>query len=93
LEIGPFGFLVLFRVSIFGLRIYGLLKGGFMPRRERDRELARRRKRKKERRKLRTKGLLESPPGAQKEGEKRKPEKAPAKEAVREDSEKPASEV
>ena len=48
-----------------------------MPRRERDKELARRRKRREKRRKLRAKGLL--PPsastGAVKETEKKKPEK------------------
>lgn len=49
-----------------------------MPRRERDRELARRRKRKKERKKLRAKGLLslvKSPEGGGREAEKKKPEK------------------
>ncbi len=63
-----------------------------MPRRERDRELARRRKRKKETKKLRAKGLLESPAGALKGGEKKKSDKALAKEKAREGSEKPASE-
>ena len=63
-----------------------------MPRREKDRELARRRKRNKEKRRLRAKRLIESPAGAVKEAEKKKPEKAPAKEAPREDLEKPASE-
>jgi hypothetical protein len=53
----------------------------FMPRRERDREIARRRKRKKESRKLRAKALLEQPGGGVKEAEKKKPEKAPPKEA------------
>jgi len=74
------------------VRLYLWKEGGFMPRRERDRELARRRKRKKEKRKLRAKGLLESPAGALKESEKKKPEKAPAKEKAREGSEKPAPE-
>ena len=49
-----------------------------MPRRERDRELARRRKRRKERRRLRTKGLLspmKGPEGSMREAEKKKPEK------------------
>ena len=49
-----------------------------MPRRERERELARIRKRKKERRKLRAKGLLspvKSPEGGVREAEKKKPEK------------------
>jgi hypothetical protein len=57
-----------------------------MPRRERDRELARRRKGREERRKLRAKGLL--PPPAEtvkteavKEVGKKKAEKAPPKEA------------
>jgi len=63
-----------------------------MPRREKDRELARRRKRSKERRKLRAKGLLESPVANLKEGEKKKPEKAPTKETPQEGVEKPASE-
>jgi hypothetical protein len=62
-----------------------------MPRRERDRELARRRKRSKERRKLRAKGLLESPVGTVKEGEKKKPEKASAKQAPQEGVENPPS--
>jgi hypothetical protein len=55
-----------------------------MPRRERDRELARRRKRREKRRKLRAKGLLR-PPAENvkdvKEGGKKKPEKVVAKEA------------
>jgi hypothetical protein len=51
-----------------------------MPRRERERELARRRKRNKERKKLRAKGLLGPPIASVKEDEKKKPEKAPAKE-------------
>jgi len=57
-----------------------------MPRRERDREIARRRKRKEERGKLRAKGLLPSPPEAVKEKEvvKKKSEKAPPKEAPQE---------
>jgi hypothetical protein len=63
-----------------------------MPRREKDRELARRRKRKKERRRLGAKRLSESPVGAVRESEKKKPEKAPAKETPREGLEKPASE-
>ncbi len=49
-----------------------------MPRRERDRELARRRKRREKRKKLRAKGLL--PPSATTQGVKggveKKPEKA-----------------
>ncbi|MCJ7746216.1 MAG: hypothetical protein MUP27_00625 [Desulfobacterales bacterium] len=53
-----------------------------MPRRERDQEIARRRKRKKESRKLRAKALLEQPAGSVKESEKKKPEKAPAKETT-----------
>jgi hypothetical protein len=63
-----------------------------MPRRERDRELARRRKRSKEKRKLRAKGLLESPVGTVKESEKKKAEKGPAKEISPEGVEKPSSE-
>lgn len=59
-----------------------------MPRREKDHELARRRKRRKERRKLRVKGLLPSSPEAVKEKEvvKKKPEKAPPKQAAQETS-------
>ncbi len=58
-----------------------------MPRREKDRELARRRKRAKERRKLRAKGLLTTPPegmkvGAVREAGKKKAEKAAPKEAT-----------
>jgi len=57
-----------------------------MPRREKDRELARKRKRKKERRKLRAKGLLPPPAEAVrkeivKEAPKKK-EKAPQKEVA-----------
>jgi hypothetical protein len=63
-----------------------------MPRRERDREIARRRKRKKERRKLRAKELLGRPVGTAKEGEKKKPEKAPVKEIPQEGAEKLPSE-
>jgi hypothetical protein len=63
-----------------------------MPRRERDREIARRRKRKKESRKLRAKGLLGSTVGPVKESEKKKPEKAPAKNVSQEGVEKPFSE-
>jgi hypothetical protein len=74
------------------VKLYLLKGGGIMPRREKDRELARRRKRNKEKRRLRAKRLMESPAGAVKEAEKKKPEKAPAKEAPREDLEKPASE-
>lgn len=63
-----------------------------MPRRERDRELARRRKRKKERRKLRAKGLL--PPTMPQEKVKegaQKPEKAAvAKEPPKAPEESPA---
>jgi len=51
-----------------------------MPRRERDREIARRRKRKKESRKLRRKGVSGPPTGTVKESEKKKPEKVPEKE-------------
>ncbi len=55
-----------------------------MPRRERDREIARRRKRKKERKKLRSKGLLPPGPDAEKEkgSEKRRPVKKPATQEV-----------
>jgi hypothetical protein len=63
-----------------------------MPRRERDREIARRRKRKKESRKLRKKGLSGPPVGAVKESEKKKPEKVPEKEIPQERVEKLSSE-
>jgi len=63
-----------------------------MPRRERDRELARRRKRSKEKRKLRARELLKSSGGAAKESGKRKPERAPAKETPQEGAEKSPSE-
>ncbi len=63
-----------------------------MPRRERDRELARRRKRKKERMKLRAKGLLKTAGGIVKESDRKKPEKAPAKEMPQEAGEKPSTE-
>lgn len=53
-----------------------------MPRRERNREIARRRKRKKERRKLRAKALQAQPGGSVKEGGKKKPEKMALKEAA-----------
>ncbi len=46
-----------------------------MPRRERDRELARRRKRREKRRKLRAKGLLASPPSNLKMSEEKRFEK------------------
>jgi hypothetical protein len=55
-----------------------------MPRREKDRALARRRKRKNERKKLRAKGLL--PPHKPKEAVKaegKKSEKTPGKEALK----------
>ena len=51
-----------------------------MPRRERDREIARRRKRKKESRKLRKKGLSGPPIGTVKDSEKKKSERVPEKE-------------
>ncbi len=57
-----------------------------MPRRERDREIARRRKRKKESKKLRAKGLLGKPAEDMQEGEKKKPEKVVAKEVPEEPS-------
>jgi hypothetical protein len=66
-----------------------------MPRRERDREIARRRKRLKERRKLRAKGPLAplAPPvTSTKEGEKKRPEKGQVKEAPQEVVEKPPTE-
>ena len=63
-----------------------------MPRREKERELARKRKRRKERKKLRAKGLLGPPGGPVKEGEKKKPEKGPANETPKENIEKPSSE-
>jgi hypothetical protein len=63
-----------------------------MPRREKDRELARRRKRLKERRKLRAKGPLAPPVTSTKEGEKKRPEKGQVKEAPQEVVEKPPTE-
>ena len=63
-----------------------------MPRREKDRELARRRKRSKEKRKLRAKELSKSPGGAVKESEKKKPDKALVKETPQEGVENPPSE-
>jgi hypothetical protein len=63
-----------------------------MPRRERNRELARRRKRKEERKKLRAKGLLEPAAGSAKEGERKKPEKPSVKEPPQKDLEKTPSE-
>ncbi len=72
--------------------LFILKREGVMPRRERDRELARRRKRKKEKKKLSAKGLLGSPAGAPKEGEKKRPEKVVVKETRQEEPEKPASE-
>jgi hypothetical protein len=66
------------------VKFYLWKEGGFMPRRERDRELARRRKRSKERRRLKAKGLLRPPVGSVKENEKKKPEKKPAKETPKE---------
>ena len=62
-----------------------------MPRREKDRVLARRRKRNKERKKLRARELSKSPGSAVRESEKKKVEKAPAKEAPAEGGEKPPS--
>ena len=58
-------------------------KEGIMPRREKDRELARKRKRKDERRKLRVKGLLPPAHSAErpKEVAKKKVKKEPLKEA------------
>ena len=63
-----------------------------MPRREKDRVLARRRKRNKEKRRLRARELTKSSGGALKESEKKKPEKVPAKETPQEGVEKPPSE-
>jgi len=63
-----------------------------MPRRERDREIARRRKREKESRKLRRKELSGPPVGTVKESEKKKPEKAPEREIPQEGVEKNPSE-
>ena len=63
-----------------------------MPRRERNRELARRRKRKEERKKLRAKGLLEPTAGSVKEAERKKPDKPPVKEPPQRDLEKTPSE-
>ena len=55
-----------------------------MPRRERQKELARRRKRIEERRKLRAKGLLAQPAEGAKEIEKKKAEKPSTEEAPQE---------
>jgi len=51
-----------------------------MPRRERDREIARRRKRKKEKRRLQAKTLLEKSSGSVKETGRKKSEKVIIKE-------------
>jgi len=64
-----------------------------MPRREKDRELARRRKRQKEKRRLRAKELAKSSGGAAKEGQKKRPEKTPATESPQEGVEKAPSET
>ena len=67
-----------------------------MPRREKDRELARRRKRDKEKRRLRARELMKSSGGAVKESQKKKPEKipaVPAKETPQEGVEKSSSET
>jgi hypothetical protein len=64
-----------------------------MPRREKDREMARRRKRNKEKRKLRAKELSKSLVGAVKESGKKKPEKVAVKEIPQEGVEKPPSET
>ena len=64
-----------------------------MPRRERDRELARRRKRSKERRKLRAKGLSGPPVRSVKQNEKKKQEKKPLKETPQAVVEKPSAET
>ena len=53
-----------------------------MPRRERNRELARRRQRAEKRRKLRAKGLLPPVAPTVKSAEKRRPEKPTPKEAA-----------
>jgi hypothetical protein len=53
-----------------------------MPKRERDRELARRRKKREERRKLRAKKPSEPSAAIGKESEKKKPEKGSGKEAL-----------
>ena len=63
-----------------------------MPRRERDREIARRRKRKKESRKLRGKGVLGPSASTVKATEKKKTEKAAEKEIPQEGVEKISSE-
>jgi hypothetical protein len=62
-----------------------------MPRRERERELARRRKRREERRKLRSKGRLGPPVAGVKENEKKRPEKGQVKEPPQELVEKPST--
>jgi len=62
-----------------------------MPRRERDRELARRRKRLKERRREKNKGLMAKSAGKVKEVAKKKPEKIVVKETPKEDVEKTPS--
>jgi hypothetical protein len=67
----------------FGIWNFLLKEEVFMPRRERDREIARRRQRKAKRKKLRAKGLLPPTPGMEtaKIVEKKKPKKPVAKEA------------
>jgi len=63
-----------------------------MPRRERQKELARRRKRRGERRKLRAKGVLAQPAEGLKENAKKTSEKAPTKESPGEEMKEPPSE-
>jgi hypothetical protein len=63
-----------------------------MPKRERDRELARRRKRREKKRKLHAKGPSEISAASGKESEKKKPEKGSVKEAPPGVAEKPPAE-
>jgi hypothetical protein len=63
-----------------------------MPRRERDREIARRRKRKKESKKLRAKGLSGKPAESMKESGKKKLEKVATPKEVPQEPSKEATE-
>ena len=84
------------RRALRTLRNYSTNKEeGFMPRREKDRELARRRKRKKEVRKLRAKGVL-PPTGtvvSPKEVEKKKVKKEAPEKAIPEAPKEPSKET
>lgn len=64
-----------------------------MPRRERDRELARRRKRREKRRKLRAKELLKTASAPSKGGEPKKPKKELSPEPLPAASKEPSGSV